>query len=46
MSQREIHVVDALCGTETIRRTLPGYGTLMDARRKKAKEDESGHGAC
>jgi len=46
MSQREIHVVDALCGTETIRRTLPGYGTLMDARRKKAKEDELGHGAC
>lgn len=46
MSQREVHVVDALCGTETIRRTLPGYGTLMDARRKKAKEDESGHGAC
>jgi len=39
-SEREVQVVDALCGTETLGRTLPGYGTLMEARRKRAKHDE------
>jgi len=34
MSGREAQIVDALCGTETIGRTLPGYGTLMEARRE------------
>lgn len=45
MSRREILVVDALCGTETIKRTSPGYGTLMDSRRKKVK-DELRDGVC
>ncbi|KXN93067.1 hypothetical protein AN958_10434 [Leucoagaricus sp. SymC.cos] len=37
ISSRERQIVDALCGVETPpgMNTLPGYGTLMEARKQK-----------
>jgi len=42
ISMREAQIVDALCGTETLNRTLPGYGTLMEARKQKYEKLDNG----
>jgi hypothetical protein len=46
LSSREKQIVDALCGVETSPlaggavRTLPGYGTLMEARKRRQQEGD------